>query len=316
MELIELTSYTREEKFHIAKKYLVPKQTKRHGLNARTLKIADDALYALADNYTREAGVRTLERTIASLCRKAAKAIVAGSEKKVTVNNSNITQFLGPRRFKPEEVEQKNEIGLVNGLAWTSVGGEMLQIEVAILDGTGKLELTGQLGDVMKESAHAALSYIRSRAHTLNIEPDFYKNKDIHIHIPEGAIPKDGPSAGVTICTAVVSALSGTPVRYDVAMTGEITLRGRVLPIGGLKEKTKAAYRAGIKTVVIPKNNEPDLAELDPVVTEHIKFVTAEQIDTVLKTALISAYESHMVQSAVSIVKTSELAPKQDIITQ
>lgn len=316
MEIIELTSYTREEKFHIAKKYLVPKQSKRHGLSGKTLKIADDAIYALTDNYTREAGVRTLERTIASLCRKAAKVIVAGDEKKVTINNKNITKYLGPRRFKPEEVEHKNEIGLVNGLAWTSVGGEMLQIEVAILDGTGKLELTGQLGDVMKESAHAALSYIRSRATSLNIEPDFYKNKDIHIHIPEGAIPKDGPSAGVTMCTAVVSALSGTPVRYDVAMTGEITLRGRVLPIGGLKEKTMAAYRAGIKTVVIPKNNEPDLAELDSVVTDNIKFVTAEQVDTVLKTALISAYESHMIPNTPSLVKPTEIVPQQEAITQ
>lgn len=291
MELIELSSYTREEKFHIAKKYLAPKQAKRHGLSTKTLKIADDALYALTDNYTREAGVRTLERSIASLCRKAAKQIVAGEATKVVVNNKNITEFLGPRRFKPEMVEKQNEIGMVNGLAWTSVGGEMLQIEVAVLDGTGKIELTGQLGDVMKESAHAAISYIRSRALALHIEPDFYKTKDIHVHIPEGAIPKDGPSAGVTMCTAVVSALGGMPVRYDVAMTGEITLRGRVLPIGGLKEKTMAAYRAGIKTIVIPKDNEPDLAELDPVITENIKFVTAEKIGTVLETALISAYD-------------------------
>lgn len=318
MEMIELTSYTREEKFQIAKKYLVPKQAKRHGLTSKTMKLADDALYALTDNYTREAGVRTLERNIASLCRKAAKRIVAGEQEKVVVTNKNITEFLGPRRFKPEMVEQKNEVGLVNGLAWTSVGGEMLQIEVAILEGSGKIELTGQLGDIMKESAHAAISYIRSRAASLNIEPDFYKTKDIHIHIPEGAIPKDGPSAGVTMCTAVVSALSGTPVHYDVAMTGEITLRGRVLPIGGLKEKTMAAYRAGIKMVIIPKDNEPDLDELDPVVTSHIKFITADQIGTVLKTALIAPYGTHMDKTKTPpLVKAGELlAVPQEVITQ
>lgn len=318
MEMIELTSYTREEKFQIAKKYLVPKQAKRHGLTSKTMKLADDALYALTDNYTREAGVRTLERNIASLCRKAAKRIVAGEQEKVVVTNKNIIKFLGPRRFKPEMVEQKNEVGLVNGLAWTSVGGEMLQIEVAILEGSGKIELTGQLGDIMKESAHAAISYIRSRAASLNIEPDFYKTKDIHIHIPEGAIPKDGPSAGVTMCTAVVSALSGTPVHYDVAMTGEITLRGRVLPIGGLKEKTMAAYRAGIKMVIIPKDNEPDLDELDPVVTSHIKFITADQIGTVLKTALIAPYGTHMDKiKTPPLVKAGELlAIPQEVITQ
>lgn len=319
MEVIELSSYTREEKFQIAKKYLTPKQAKRHGLGAKTFKLTDDAIYALTDFYTREAGVRTLERTVASLCRKAAKQIVAGEQKKVTISGKNITEYLGPHKFRPETVEPKNEIGLVNGLAWTSVGGEMLQIEVAILDGSGKVELTGQLGDVMKESAHAAISYIRSRAASLHIEPDFYKTKDIHIHIPEGAIPKDGPSAGVTMCTAVVSALSGAPVRYDVAMTGEITLRGRVLPIGGLKEKTMAAYRAGIKTVVIPKENEPDLAEIDPVVASHIQFVPADQIDTVLKTALISAYESRCVPpelASVSRVKAGEISAPQEAITQ
>lgn len=286
MEIIRLSSYTREEKFHIAKSHLLPKQLKRHGLTASKAKITDEAIYALLDNYTREAGVRSLEREITSLLRKAAKRIVAGEVKRVTITNANIEEFLGPRKFKPELIQAYDEIGLVNGLAWTTVGGEMLQVEAAVMDGTGKIELTGNLGDVMKESAHAAISYIRAHWEKYGIEHDFYKTRDIHIHVPEGAVPKDGPSAGVTICTALISALSGVPVHRDVAMTGEITLRGRVLPIGGLKEKTMAAYRAGIKTVVIPAENEPDLAEIDPIVREHIKFVTASKVDTVLEIAL------------------------------
>lgn len=286
MEVIQLSSYTREEKFQIGKTYLLPKQMKRHGLNAAKVKIANDAIYALLDNYTREAGVRNLERELASLLRKAAKHIVAGETKKVVITNDNIVEFLGPRKFKPEQIQSYDEVGLVNGLAWTSVGGEMLQVEASILDGSGKIELTGSLGDVMKESAHAAISYIRAHWDKYGVEHDFYKTRDVHIHVPEGAVPKDGPSAGVTICTALVSALSGIPVHRDVAMTGEITLRGRVLPIGGLKEKTMAAYRAGIKTVVIPVENEPDLAEIDPVVREHIDFITADKIDSVLNVAL------------------------------
>ena len=287
MEIIELASYTREEKFHIAKEHLLPKQLKRHGLTASKAKITDDAIYALLDYYTREAGVRSLERQIASLLRKAAKKLVGGEAKKVVIDNGNITEFLGPHKFKPELIQENDEIGMVNGLAWTSVGGEMLQVEVAVLDGTGKLELTGSLGDVMKESAHAAVSYIRAHWDCYGVERDFYKTKDIHIHVPEGAVPKDGPSAGVTITTALVSALSQIPVHREVAMTGEITLRGRVLPIGGLREKSMAAYRAGIKTVVIPKENEPDLAELDPEVRDALYFVTAERIDTILDTALL-----------------------------
>lgn len=287
MEIIELTSYTREEKFHIAKEHLLPKQLKRNGLTASKSKITEDALYALIDNYTREAGVRSLERAIASLLRKAAKKIVAGESKKVQIDDNNIVDFLGPRKFKPELIQANDEIGMVNGLAWTSVGGEMLQVEIAILEGSGKLELTGSLGDVMKESARAAVSYIRAHWEQYGIERDFHKTKDIHIHVPEGAVPKDGPSAGVTITTALVSALSQIPVHREVAMTGEITLRGRVLPIGGLKEKTMAAYRAGIKTVVIPKENEPDISEIDPEVREALHFVPAERIDTVLDTALI-----------------------------
>lgn len=296
MEVIELSSYTREEKFHIAKSHLLQKQMKRHGLTASKAKIADDAIYALIDNYTREAGVRNLERELASLLRKAARQIVAGERKKVVITNDNIVEYLGPRKFKPELIQPYNEVGLVNGLAWTSVGGEMLQVEVAILDGAGKVELTGSLGDVMKESAHAAISYIRAHSDKYGVEHDFYKTKDIHIHVPEGAVPKDGPSAGVTICTALISALSDTPVHRDVAMTGEITLRGRVLPIGGLKEKTMAAYRAGIKTVAIPADNEPDLAEINPMVRDSLKFITAERIDTVLDAALVK--KPHKVANA------------------
>ena len=241
MEVIELSSYTREEKFQIAKRHLVKKEMKRHGLSAKELKISDDALYAVLDYYTREAGVRNLERTIGALCRKAAKAIVGKETEKVVVKADNITDYLGTKKFKPETIQSENAVGLVNGLAWTSVGGDMLQVETAILDGSGKIELTGNLGDVMKESARTAISYVRSCTEKYGIEHDFYKTKDIHIHVPEGAVPKDGPSAGVTLCTAIVSALSGIPVRREVAMTGEITLRGRVLPIGGLKEKTMAA---------------------------------------------------------------------------
>ena len=287
MEVIELSSYTREEKFQIAKRHLIKKEMKRHGLTAKELKIADDAIYAVLDYYTREAGVRNLERTMGTLCRKAAKKIVSGETSKVVINADNISDFLGVKKFKPETIQEENSVGLVNGLAWTSVGGAMLQVEVAVLDGNGKVELTGNLGDVMKESARAAVSYVRSCTEKYGIEHDFYKTKDIHIHVPEGAVPKDGPSAGVTMCTAIVSALAGIPVRREVAMTGEITLRGRVLPIGGLREKTMAAYRAGVKTVIVPQDNVPDLEEIDPVVKNAITFVPASDVETVLKAALI-----------------------------
>lgn len=286
MEVIELSSYTREEKFNIAKKHLLPKQLKKHGEKPSSLKINDKALYSIIDFYTREAGVRKLERSIADICRKAAKQLVSG-EKKVSVTDANITDFLGVKKYLPEHLEAHDEVGLVNGLAWTSVGGVMMPLEVLVLDGTGKTEFTGSLGDVMKESAKIAVSLTRSLAKKYNIDPDFWKTKDIHVHAPEGAVPKDGPSAGVTLTTALVSALSGTPVRRDVAMTGEITLRGKVLAIGGLKEKTMAAYRAGVKTVCIPKENEPDIDELDDVVKNSLKFVIAEDISTVLETALV-----------------------------
>ena len=247
MEVIELTSYTREEKFQIAKKHLLKKQIKRHGLNARNCKVHDDVLYALIDFYTREAGVRKLERQIASLCRKAAKTIVAGEQERVTISADSLKELLGVPKYKPEELAKQDEIGLVNGLAWTSVGGEIMQLEAAVMPGTGKVVLTGSLGDVMKESAKAAVTCVRSRTDRLNIASDFYKNQDVHIHATEGAVPKDGPSAGVAMSVVLLSALTGVPIRRDVAMTGEITLRGRVLPIGGLKEKSMAAYRAGIK---------------------------------------------------------------------
>ncbi len=286
MEVIELSSYTREEKFNIAKKHLVPKQLKKNGEGSKTLRITDSAIYSIIDYYTREAGVRKLERRIGEICRKSAKMIVTGTEK-VTVTEDNIADFLGVKKYHPEKLAARDEVGLVNGLAWTSVGGTMLPLEVLVLEGTGKTEFTGSLGEVMKESAKIAVSLTRSLAEKYNIDPEFYKNKDIHVHAPEGAVPKDGPSAGVTLTTALVSALSGTPVRRDVAMTGEITLRGKVLPIGGLKEKTMAAYRAGIKTVCIPKDNEPDLEEIDEKVRENIRFVPAEDISTVLETALV-----------------------------
>lgn len=287
MEIIELPGYTNEEKFNIAKKHLIPKQAKLHGLNGRTFKINDKALYALIDGYTREAGVRKLEQKIAALCRKAAAEIVGGEAKSLTVKESNLEKLLGPKKFIPLSVDKEAEIGVVNGLAWTSVGGEMLQVEAAVFDGTGKVELTGSLGDVMKESAMAAISFIRSKADKYGVDHKFYKEKDIHIHVPEGAVPKDGPSAGVTMATALLSALTDTPVNQYVAMTGEISLRGRVLPIGGLREKTMAAYRMGIKTVIIPQKNVPDLAEIDEKVRAALNFVPVTELDEVFEIALI-----------------------------
>lgn len=287
MEVIELPGYTNEEKYNIAKKHLIPKQAKLHGLNGRTFKINDKALYALIDGYTREAGVRKLEQKIAALCRKAAAEIVGGEAKSLTVKESNLEKLLGPKKFIPLSVDKEAEIGVVNGLAWTSVGGEMLQVEAAVFDGTGKVELTGSLGDVMKESAMAAVSFIRSKADKYGVGHKFYKEKDIHIHVPEGAVPKDGPSAGVTMATALLSALTDTPVNQYVAMTGEISLRGRVLPIGGLREKTMAAYRMGIKTVIIPQKNVPDLAEIDEKVRTALNFVPVTELDEVFEIALI-----------------------------
>ena len=288
MEIIELPSYTSEEKFHIAKKHLLPRQIKRHGLTAKQLRVRDDALRAIIEGYTKESGVRTLEREIAALCRKAATKLGEGEEK-VLVRSEDLHELLGPVRYKPDVTSLLDAVGVVNGLAWTSVGGEMLQVEAAVLDGTGKLELTGSLGDVMKESARAAVTYVRAHASQYGIDKEFYKTKDIHIHVPEGAVPKDGPSAGVTITTALVSALSGRAVHGTVAMTGEVTLNGRVLPIGGLREKTMAAYRNGIRRIVIPRDNLPDLEEVDPVVRDAIAFVPADRLETVLQEALVPA---------------------------
>lgn len=287
MEIIELGSYTREEKFHIVKEHLIAKQLKKHGLKASQMKIQDGALYDLIDSYTRESGVRELERFIASLCRKAAKAIVSEEQKKVTFTLNNLEGYLGPRKYLQDEHAEENSIGFVNGLAWTSVGGVLMPLEVIHIKGKGIIEITGSLGDVMKESAKIAVSYVRSIADRYEIDPDFWEKRDIHIHAPEGAVPKDGPSAGVTMVTAIVSALSGIPVRSDVAMTGEITLHGKVLPIGGLREKSMAAYRNGIKTVIIPEKNVPDLHEVDDVVKQNINFVAAKDLNTVLKTALV-----------------------------
>ena len=287
MDIIHIDSYTREEKFNIAKIHLVSKQLKRHGLTARQFKISDEAIYDIIDSYTRESGVRSLERSISRIMNKVSVKIVSGEQKSVKINIDNIEEYLGSRKYKNDSMNKSDEIGVATGLAWTAVGGETLPVEVAVMVGTGKIELTGSLGDVMKESAHAAYTCVRTMADELSIDHDFYKNKDMHIHVPEGAVPKDGPSAGITIATAITSALTGIPVRKDVAMTGEITIRGRVLPIGGLKEKTMAAYRLGIKTIIIPTENKSDLDEVDDVVKNTVDFVLADNINTVLDTALV-----------------------------
>ena len=287
MEIIELGSYTDEEKLMIAKNHLIPKQLQKHGIKKNQLNISDDAVREIIQCYTRESGVRNLERSVAEICRKAAMRVLqAEDNKRIRVTGSNVEEFLGVRKFLPDRLPGSDQVGLVTGLAWTAVGGDTLEVEVNVMDGSGKLELTGNLGDVMKESAHAALSYIRANAEKLEIPADFYKTKDIHVHFPEGAIPKDGPSAGITVCTAMVSALTGVTVRRDIAMTGEISLRGRVLPIGGLKEKTMAALRHGVRTVIIPKDNERDLAEIDQTVRNSLNFITAQTIETVLSAAL------------------------------
>lgn len=286
MDVIELSSYTREEKFNIAKKHLVKKQLVNNGLNSKNFRLTDSAIYALIDKYTREAGVRSLERIISKLMRKAAVKVVQ-NEECVRITATDLPRYLGPAKFTGDYYSTKTQVGVANGLAWTAVGGEILPIEVAVMDGTGKLELTGSLGDVMQESAKTAVTCIRSMAKKYGIDPDFYKNKDIHIHAPEGAVPKDGPSAGITMATAICSALANVPVRHDVAMTGEITLRGRVLPIGGLKEKSMAAYKSGIRTVIIPQNNLPDIAEIDSVVKESVEFIPVDNIEKVLEIMLL-----------------------------
>ena len=286
LEIIELSSYTREEKFNIAKEHLVKKQLKAHGLNGSKLRIADEVLYSLIDSYTREAGVRKLERRIGQLCRKAAKLIVSGERQRVNITAQNLEALIGHGKYRTDELLAKDEVGVVNGLAWTQVGGELMQLEVSVVQGSGKLELTGSLGEVMQESARAAVTFVRSCADKYGIDPEFYKKCDIHIHAVQAAIPKDGPSAGVTIVTALISALTGRAVRRDVAMTGEISIRGRVLAIGGLKEKTMAAYRAGVKTVYIPKENLRDIDEIDKTVLSALEIKTAEYYDDIVKGAL------------------------------
>lgn len=286
MEVIELPSYTDEEKVRIAKKYLLPKQRKKHGLSAAQLKVSDAAFREIIASYTKESGVRVLEREIARLCRKTASGIAEEKFSSLSLDPGSVSEILGPVKIKKDEFRSLDQVGLVRGLAWTTAGGEVLDVEVAALDGTGKIEITGNLGQVMTESVKAAVTCIRARAAALGIDPEFYKNKDLHIHFPEGAVPKDGPSAGVTICTAIASALSGRPVRHDIAMTGEITLRGRVLAIGGLREKTMGALRVGVKTVILPDSNRSDLDEIDPLVREKLTFIPASDVDTVLENAI------------------------------
>ncbi|MBP6672811.1 MAG: endopeptidase La, partial [Bacteroidetes bacterium] len=289
MEVIELSSYLDFEKKEIATRHIVPRQLEEHGLLKKNIDITDGAIHKVISEYTRESGVRNLEREIASICRKAAKETVlvsqnAGKKKKlhILIDEKKVEEYLGVPKFRNKEADKKSQIGSVTGLAWTSVGGDILHVDVTLMNGAGKLTLTGQLGDVMKESAQAALSFIRSNAKKLKLNPEFFKKHEIHIHLPEGAIPKDGPSAGITMTMAMISAISGRPARADVAMTGEITLRGEVLPIGGLNEKLLAAKRAGIKTVLIPKENLKDLTEIQPSVKEGLKIIPVASIEDAL----------------------------------
>lgn len=286
MEIISIAGYTELEKIHIAKDHLLPKQIKEHGMTGAQLQIREDGIQQIVRYYTREAGVRGLERQLASICRKTAKIIVSNEKKKVVITENNIEEFLGKPMFRYGEAELVDQVGVATGLAYTAVGGDTLQIEVSLSTGKGKLVLTGKLGDVMKESAQAAFSYVRSKATDLEIDPEFYEKTDIHIHVPEGAVPKDGPSAGITIATALVSALTGKPVRKEVGMTGEITLRGRVLPIGGLKEKSLGAHRAGLRKIIIPKENEKDIDDIPESVRDDLQFILVSHVDEVLEHAL------------------------------
>lgn len=293
MEVIEVSSYTENEKMHIAMEHLIPKQLNKHGLTADQLTISKKALWKMARNYTKEAGVRQLERKIGDICRKTAKEILEGKKKAVHITERNLASYLGKELFIYQMANESDEVGIVRGLAWTSVGGDTLQIEVNVMPGEGEILLTGQMGDVMKESARTGISYIRSVSKKHRIAEDFFKEHDVHIHIPEGAVPKDGPSAGITMATAMFSAITGRKVRSDVAMTGEITLRGRVLPIGGLKEKLLAAKNAGIKTVLVPKENEPDVEEISSEITRGLEIVFVSQMEEVLKLALVKRRGSH-----------------------
>lgn len=313
MEVIELNSYTALEKFYIAKKHLVKKEMIKHSLTSKEFKISDDAINILIENYTREAGVRALEKQIATLCRKATVSLESGA-KSFKVTDKNIEEYLGKKKFSDDLVSKEDQVGTVNGLAWTSVGGTMLPIEVSVLDGTGKIELTGNLGDVMKESAKTAVSYIRSKASEYGIDEDFYKNKDIHIHAPEAAVPKDGPSAGLAITTAIVSELTGIAIKSNVAMTGEISLKGKALAIGGLKEKSMAAYKAGCDTVIIPQDNKKDLDEISDEVKQVIDFISVKNFDEVLPIALVSRpiKKKEVKENLIVTDKTS----KTNVVTQ
>jgi len=300
MEVIQLSGYTNEEKLQIARKYLIPRQFDENGISAKHLEISDDAILRVIGEYTKEAGLRNLEREIASICRKVARKVAEGKTELTRVTRANVHAYLGPPKFLPEAEQEHHEIGVATGLAWTSTGGEVLYVEASLSRGRGNLTLTGQLGDVMKESAQAAVSYARAHAKKLGIEEDFYQKLDIHIHVPAGAIPKDGPSAGITMATALISALTRRPVSRDVAMTGEITLRGRVLPIGGLKEKALAAFRAGIKTIVVPDRNEKDLEEVPKVLRRKLKWVIAKNMSDVLKVALMEREKASGKRTAAS----------------
>ena len=314
MDVIELPSYTRVEKFNIAKKHLLPKQMKLCGIKRKNFRMTDKAIYAVIDFYTREAGVRNLERELTAILRKAAVAILADPEAVVRVSDKNLDAYLGVKKYLDDISAKKDEVGMVNGLAWTAVGGTLLPLECVVMPGSGKLELTGSLGDVMQESGKAAITAIRTRAEKYQIDSDFYKNFDIHIHALEGAIPKDGPSAGVTMATALYSALTGQPVRADVAMTGEISISGKVLPIGGLKEKSMAAYKAGVQHVIIPKENERDLAEFDPEIRENITYHPVETIDEVIALATVREKKS-AVKSANTRKKSAKSASKRTGVT-
>ena len=314
MEVIDLTSYTAVEKFHIAKEHLIKKEMKKHNLNGREFKITDSAINAVIEGYTREAGVRKLEKTIAALCRKAAVALESGS-KSFKVTEDNIEDILGKKKYTPERVSENNLVGTVNGLAWTSVGGTILPIEISALEGSGKIELTGNLGDVMKESAKTAVSYVRSKSKEFGIDTDFYKTKDIHIHAPEGAIPKDGPSAGLAITTALVSELTGVAVRSNVAMTGEISLKGRAMEIGGLKEKSMAAYKAGCDTVIIPQDNAKDLSEISDEVKKAVNFITVSDFEEVIPIALEAPVTVNEANKKTNIIVKNN-KPRTSVITQ
>ena len=314
MEIIRLPGYTEYEKLHIAKRYLVKKQRDANGLTEKNIDLPDSVLSSVIRSYTKESGVRSLEREIGTLCRKVAVEVVKKDrETHVRLNTKNLQKYLGPLKFRVSKAEQEDKVGVVTGLAWTDVGGELLATEVTVLPGKGKLTITGKIGDVMQESAQAAMSYVRSRSAELDLDKDFYQNIDIHLHIPEGAIPKDGPSAGVTMATSIVSALAKIPVRHDVAMTGEITLRGRVLPIGGLKEKILAAHRGGLKRVIIPAENEKDLQDVPAPILKAVQVEMAEHVDEVLRKALALSEPEQFLIAGTSAVDQSLYPPEPDV---